>query len=1572
MISTSVGNARTELDKLKVELEDSDANIFERLAADLFSRLIGDVSVSVSKPGSQFGGDAGTAGLRGRHLRVECKRYRETTRLDPRGLAGEVMESLLKDNLIEAWLLVATKEVSETEQNLARDAGAELGVPIVVIDWTSPPSGVGINRLASLCGTWPDVVEQHLGRTAADAARSLKPYVGATVDNLRRDLECWHIGFENLRTASVKYVKRVWEDSAESKAALNQDAAGGRVGVHLIERVGPHRQLSGWWLKPADVRTPAVVTGTEGVGKTWVALDWATRNCDALPIIVLLGANEFVNGSYLNEKGVKDLLGRSLRGMTKSTLGNEYWRIRLERLLGRPASEGATFLLLVDGLNQQPHFNWDSLAKALQGEGLAGKVRLLATTRRSYFETDLRRLTTLHTRPAQVEVGPYDHNEFDKLLGLHGMSRKDLHPALISLACMPRLFPLVLRLKDNVALQSEASVPRLLFEYGRDILQLRQNSTLTDDEWVGWLVERAKVYRQELEVTGKVNHPTTAKELAASVDAPHFSKEEVARRLSDVIDGKFFRVINTPTGTKHILEQQSAILGLGLALLDSLSPLQGASFETMQCELEKWLEPVAAIDEVVYVVRASLAVLSAVSNTDGTLVTDVLLTAWMNAQNPSRGFVQDVEVFGDSFPRSMLCVVEKSTLQSRATAFHLAVQSLRRLPRSRVDDWSVIQERMLEWCSWVNLPRLEDVADPKHYANDHQAKLMHRIGTVAPGSVLVLGERLMLAYSHVGEPDAAVPSILEGHELSEFMPVFRRAAVREAVQVHLRGHCWPGLKWLVLVASRDEVRGRTALSQLADEVLAAAPEPGVHERLRNRAAALLMRATGEEPLEIKARSIDERFEEGWYYERDYLKDPAASYFPLEYRHVQTVLTNKAVLPGRRLDRLGVLLAHPQVKLPAELSQGIADALQHQKFQNINTLGQTTEEEHHYERLELLGARFAPLELVQATSRRLEELASRQDEQKYWAALAAPELVLAACAAEGERFSGLRMRSKLALHENHANTWCLQLELLHKSLPEQLSVLLSAEDFYYTTDLMAVVRTATAPQLRDFLYSNASSPEKAARVILEVMAYKLPENAGELAQELTTYLWSDVDEVKAIAFVALSGCAAEVCGLELMAKNWKPASEDSFIAHHGSRAVVKASSHLAFEDVLPHIAPWQWLDAALLRGGKPKELEEASRRLLTVLKAPADSLPEVKGDFTLRNLDTGDMPSVSVQERPASDVDELSGGLKSLAEGIEEANKRRQELAKHAVASIQAIRTGGYSLYLHSFSKDSLKAAYEAAPALWQEALEGVQEVSCDFVNRVRSAEGLYVTLCEVLLECVPALGASLWRALRVSLRTQFQGAAGISELMHIAFRTTESGEVLSLRQDITSLMHCNTDQHLMELVIVAQLNGQDAWLERLTADDANSDVLWRRKRAIVVSALSATPDISELHWPEGEKTGTWEALREHMTRWTSQGTFAIYWWRKFATATDVTEAFAAWHVFLSCADRRAHVWMKEIADAADKGSELDRLRKVQLELNRDVFKRALKKREDRNPDLTDHLFGNDAPSKWLTLDGVKH
>jgi len=317
------------------------------------------------------------------------------------------VEAILKDPRLEAWVLAATKTVSETERNIARDGGATLGVPIVVIDWSGPPSGVGINAMAALCAKWPEIVEKHINKVSSDTAKALAPHAGATVENLRKDLETWNIGFNDLRARSHAHVKKVWTESAQSLATLNQDAAGGRPGVHLIERKDVLLALDAWWLAPRDIRSPAVVIGQEGVGKTWVALDWLNRNAGSLPIVIPVPASTFLNNRDFSEIGVRHLLAESLQWLAGSPQGIEYWRLRVERILERPVADGVSVVLLVDGINQRPTMGWEALGEALQADSLTGKVRLCFTTLRHYFDTSMHQCSELLYQATQVPVGCY-------------------------------------------------------------------------------------------------------------------------------------------------------------------------------------------------------------------------------------------------------------------------------------------------------------------------------------------------------------------------------------------------------------------------------------------------------------------------------------------------------------------------------------------------------------------------------------------------------------------------------------------------------------------------------------------------------------------------------------------------------------------------------------------------------------------------------------------------------------------------------------------------------------------------------------------------------------------------------------------------------------------------------------------------------------------------------------------------------------------------------------------------------------------------------------------------------------
>lgn len=1555
------------LDFLKSELETHHDSVFEHLSAHLVSRLLGDVAITVSKSGYQVGADAGTAGLRGRRLRIECKRYQESTGLRSRDLAGEVAESVDDDELLEAWVLMATKKVKENERKLALRQGQKNGIAVIVIDWTPPARGAGICALAALCATWPDVVEQHLGKKAAAAARALTPIVGPAVDNLRKDLEIWNIGYKSLREASHTHLKSIWESRRQSRAYLGQDAAGGEPGVHLISRRGPLQDLTSWWNDPSKLESPAAVTGLEGVGKTWAALDWARQSGDELPIVLVVPSGAFAKDYDVTVGGIQELLANTLKGHTKSDLTDRYWRTRVTRLLSRPVTEGPAFFLFLDGLNQHPHINWTGLAQTLQADVLLGRVRLLMTCRQSYFQQDLRRFSQIDPRPVEIPVHVYDDTEFEDVLRLHGMSKDQLHESLRQLARIPRLFPLVYRLKDNDALKSDATVHRLLFEYGRDVLEQHERSAFTPDQWAQWLADRARHHRARIKDTGALAKPEPLKELESSLDSPTLTAEDVHRRLSELVDGHLFDKRKVGATTQVLLRNEAAVLGLALALLETLDN-RGDDFDAQQAALEEWVEPISAIDQTTEVLRAALSVILAGAGSDGDVKTDCLLVTWMNAQNPGRTYEQDAAVFGDALPCSMLAVVERSSSQARGAARQQAIQSLRKLPRTRVEDWQFIERRLIHWAGWFHVPRPEEIADTTHYAKRHHDQIVERIGTAEPGEKVVLGVRLLLDCQHLGDPASAIPGILEGHDLTQFPEIFRTAAVREAAQVGGFGKRWPGFHWLASVASADEQKTREFLRELADTMLAIPAEPGVHSRLCNRTAALLLRLSGEENMEKRASEIDETFGAGWKYEDDYEKDPAHSFFEPERRHLEAILSTEDLPVWRRLEKADDFLSDPTIKMPEDILAALALSLDAQTFDGVHQGMNHTSEEHQWEKVQSAAARFLPEKFSEASRRQLLALVARRGEQKYWSALHLAEMLLLVAPEDAPALAGLRTGTKLESYEEITNTFCLQLEILHMPVEQQLEHLLNAGEYHATIDLLAVLRSASAVQLGKFLEKHQPSP-RADRIALEVMALQQTKDAAALAEKLLHTLDSQDEELRNISFMALSLCAPEVCGQRLLSKNWKADAADAFASHYGSDSVARASKTFSFEDVQALIAPWRWLDAAVARGSQPLELQSVSISLVQLVLSAAGEIAEPPGEFSIRSPEKGGLPSISITETRQQETSEREF-FRTMGESAEEANRRMEELSKAAAASIRKIRASGYSFYFQSFELSAVRAAYKCAPAEWSKLLDGVQDKASDFVKRVRSAEGLYMALCEVLLEFAPAQGAVLWEALASVVRTKMKGAAGISEFIHMVFRAPDSPEIEKLRETLTSFALTSTDLAILDIVIAAQVNSRDGWLDKLVQQDQASAHQWRRKRGQMLDALRSYPDPQALGWPFGVKVTSIESLASRMAAWRNRGALARLWWTRFVQALDAPSAFAAWNVFLTCADRRAYAWMKKDAESAFTDSELDRLRKLHVRMNRSRLEKKLSAREEKANGLNNHLFGREAPANWLEMDAI--
>jgi hypothetical protein len=1546
---------------LKKCLQDGDPRGFERLTAALVSRLL-NVPVYVAKTGFQFGADAGTAGSGGRHIRVECKRYSDTTSLDARDLKGGLLEATVADPALEAWIVASTRLVNETDRASLIQAGKQLGVVVAIVDWTVPPRS-GLPPLAALCSAWPDVVRQHFGSRAATVAAALHPQSREGVEELQRELALWNIGFTSLIRLSHDRLRAIWNDVNESRAHLNQKAAGGAE-PSFLRRAYVIDQLD-TWLTGTNGATPVALVGAEGTGKTWAALDWLQKSVASAPIVLTLPSSAFCADTDASHGGVREFLARSLYALEPS-FDAGYWQRRIDRLLLRPIEAGPVFLLLVDGLNQRPEFPWSKLVMALSSADLAGRICLVLTCRTSYFREDLSRLRRAAGTVTEIAVQPYSlgpSGELERMLKFYGKELDDLRPELQRLAATPRLFPLVMRLAESSALQAEATVHRLLWEYGRDVLASRMDPAFDEQRWGDWLAGRARAI---LDRPGEVADARRldGKQLAASVSGPDSNAEDVRRRLSELVDGEHWIEASAGQVRRYELKPAVVALGLGLALLDELRTREAAGPGAVRMALESWLEPVGALDESSQIVRAALSIVWAEGLGDGTWVVDELLVAWMHAQNPNKGHRAELKVLGSAFPLSLMTVIERSPGTALSQARIDAATVLRELPLDRSDDWRVIGDRMVEWCSRVDCPKPEDVAKgAEHYAAEHAKRIQARIGVSSPGTQRVMGLDVQLGFEKFGDPAESIPTILEGHEVASLPRLFAAAAVSLAINSRSHG-AWEGLKWLLAAGCTDRQEAITMIRGLSAAARVVDTEIYVMLALRDRVAALLLWLVGEEEDDRAATRIDPGIDSNWNYAADYLASPATSFFSLERRHAGQALVDRSVGLHWRLGRASRILPDPSLPIPRELVAEVTAAAKATPVEQIGVDRQQTAEEHGLNDTNGALARIAPRALCALMRRRVAHLAGVEAKDKFGAALRAREFMLLVDRRTAQSFGNLRKRGRAAVEREDAiaDVWLMEVELARCSGIEQLYRLADAQLEHLTLQLIDGLAPIASDDLYRFVSESSDAHEQRIRLCLSYLASRNQAIDERLFAILVGQVAHAEDAVRVPAFAGLARAAPERLGAYLLSTDWRPSMDAVVEAHHGSSAVIAASRHLPFEQVIPRVAAWRLLEAAAERKD-PVETRTAVKAV-TIAIGGDEEVDELVGQVTIHVRDGDGFARYSVSERPVER--DLREELMATHEAVQD---RYEGISNQTQVEVEALRKGGAKLYLFLVDVDDVRAAWRHAQQGVRRWLTGLESDSLQFRRRLWKAEGLFLALCEVLLTEEPRLGSELWRCLRRHGRTRFSGRAGVGELVHLAFRAPPGPEVLALRQELIALTPTLSDKDLLDVVIAAQVNRQVNWIQRQAREDDAASEPWRRKRAIVLRGLCVRADVRHLIWPEGEAIGRWQDLSRRMKRWCIRDALARHWWGEFVNGRSAEDAFAAWQVFLTCADRRSWVWIHDIWSRTAISSELDLLKSRHFHANKSELERAMRKREEDSPKYSEKLFGEDMPGTWLQLDG---
>jgi hypothetical protein len=1531
----------TDLDnqeRLKRELQnESRASKLENLAAALLGRLLG-VPIAVAKSGFQHGGVAGPAGQQGRRFRIECKKYSDTTSLSDRELLGEIDHALARDEALEAWFLVATRGVAE---QLAQDLiqkGENIGVPVVILDWKDHE----IAPLAALCAFDPDIVHAEFSKEAGAIARALQPASDNAIAMLRRDLQSWSLGFETLRISSHETLDKIWNSPRESNAKLGQDAAGGAK-VKKVRRTAVYETFSDWWKGPAKTDAPMTVVGWDGVGKTWAMLDWLVNIKEEQPVVLIVPSSAAASLSSISEISVRRFFADRLHELS-GVRDPKHWLRRLDYLLKRPSNEGPVLTVFFDGLNQEPSVPWLSLLKVLQGEGFSGRVRVIVSTRTHYFEDKLSRFSSLIVPTVPVVVDVYDKApgcELDQMLSFEELTQADLHPELIELARTPRLFKLVVQFRDRLVEAGQVTVHRLLWEYGRDTFGERAGKSFSEADWRDWLKEIAQRYRDGV-------WEFSVKSLGETASRPDLSEREVYARLSDIIDGRF--AIRSASGSLQLTPTVVAH-ALGAALLAHLDTLSESTLTELNTKLMQWLDPIAGFDQRSEILRAAVSILVERGSPTTSALPGSLVTAWLQTQNVSDSQRRELAILAPNLSGALLDAVEHSDGRTHASARLWAINALRAIPRTDTATLDKIVQRTTQWLSIVSRG-----VNPRPDANinfetSRADRFRRRIGIDSSGQITVVGANLELVDRNDGMLQATVPSIIEGFPLAKATPVFEVAAVASAVGDGLI-EGWDGLKWLCLLNEADPQEMAAALRELSEEVRLRKPEPGVHSDLPSRVAALLLWVSGQELDEDEAVSIEPDIEGTLTYEKDYLPRPSRSFFALERRHAEITLKDTELALFSRVQRTRELWLDPTFKPPADFVAEVRAAGAQIDVEKLHRHSGITIEDHIFEGLEPVFARCAPDLLAELMRRKIQSTATCPAESRYWSAIRATDHLLLAGEAEAKAARTLRLSGKEAdeVQECYAASRLLMVELQDMDSQAQFDELILEDLKYISTDLAEVLHPPKPDDVDALIARYSSGSHKQQSDLVSLLSFHPVEFSDTAWSWLESVAKKGDHNLRGIIFSTLARANAVRFGQELAAEEWSWSSEAHFwVNHYGTGALIEATLALPFDQVVTRLAPWRLLEAARLRGSDPTEVRLAAEIFSNVLTAEKIDVPDPGSLLSFDRTEEKSSPfTFSVSPLPSrEDTNDPLAAMQTAMDIDAQINAYRRA-ADTAVSRIRKARTSGASLYLANIEAADFAPVLQHASDMVDHWLEGSRELTMDFQRRVCLAEAAYLALCEALLAFNPMRGTQLWRALCVTVRTRYIGAAGVEDLWHMVFRVPQTQAITALREELVSLNRCNTDQALFDLAVATSYNGKADWLATIVQKDRTSSLVWKRKRGLVLAGFTANNTLPvSAAWRDGEIRTGYASLACRAARFQWVEACAHHWWRVYLEAHDPGEAYAAWVLFVRTADSRAWVWMKEDIQAPNDTSTFFNLKLSHAELNRSNLKRAMKKRAEK-------------------------
>lgn len=1493
-------------------------NGFEGLIARLLENLTGK-AFYLARSGSQSGRDMKSDRHGGSIIAVECKRYGKKTELKERELLAELVQASSGIPDLDIWVLVVSRNVPDQLLTLLDQQAVRQGIEFHAI---SAEDG-SPSTLEALCAHGIQIVlgflspilsKQNAQQIQCELEKiAKKSDFGSTIERLQSSFAAARIGYEHWHVKQNEWLTQRLSTESGSRSTFGQALHVGSKDVTLVKRSKIWQEINDWLSSWGKTKTPFVLLGDEGDGKTWAVaswLNWQIPNIKDFPPVI------FLSSSHPHSTEPASLLSETIARHI-GTQDRTYWEKRLQRWLQRPIGQKPIILLVLDGINERraPQW-WRKLIEGLMSSPWREQIAVLITARTGYWDRYFSTLRHLSVHSGTLLA--YDDTELDAALKQHQLTRSDIADNLLPLIRKPRYLDLVVKYRKRMAESGDITVARLIYEDWRDRWSRKTNTSI-DDQQFQTLIKR--LAEKAIQNKNRISEKDIVDQLPLIND-----KQTV---FDELVSGGILHV----TSGSYRVDEKRLILGFALLLAEQVEYKhrdlgRDSSLDEI---IASWMEPHQEMDiKAAIFESAALHALSLRDNCPQPCQL-ALLKAWLESKNPQEEAEQTFTAYLPIHPAAYLKLAEIiwSDTHDNPWGQNLLMEALLHW-RNASSVQSILPKVFERWLGFIH----PDGHPFQRWANKREdiEKVRRKIAERAKqellsGSVEIYGYTLTVIKDdgllRLGRAALAVISYLPR---KPYLRAIAIGCLSEAIadfpdKYELFGwvlHSSPVTLW-------PEIEKHVKALLDYDHI---APKQAAYRLLSFEGSEHAIKMQKTLPEDLFPNPLLEM----------HLKDPCNSMFAWSRAECETCLQRTDLAPSRIASKIQLFCRDPKFPVPTDIGSFFAPLADQVPVEKIWSGSFQTAEGHLLEEIESALCAYAPV----TAAKIYRSIAKTVDNRK---GIALRQLALQITkhelALDDEAKKCLRtiwhhlVEQPETAHKDEklAEEFLFHVVLQDADSEQQLAYLLKRPsvaadlisfehrfkvpvDWQYVSERLAVESACDVRRILWFLSAHPQNiPEHVMSIVVSLMGHQ-----DSLVRSLVLQLlYSQENKENVGKFLTVQWA-------------WDPDYHEQE-NHWGSLLLARYANKLAYTELRCRVHPSYLGFALAQRGRKEDEANQYAEDIQRIWEILDKKTPDIPSDFPATeircNLAVGEISfdiielSDTLFSRTVKFVSRNAfwGGMprgsiqKSLADTLKPiSDEQLENLMKIIQETIEQQTKAGNIWFARSFSIHTLDLVIRYRPDLVDIWLDGITENDLSFEQRLIKGRSFYESLCQVLLSVDPSRGTNLYyRLCEVPPEINFVArGTGIPVLRYALFSAPAVPEVIDAWDQC--LQQCKTDQELLELVIVAQTGNGANWLESKVEQDLESTAMFSKSRAMIIRGLLGVKNTGEwLAKQTKPQVETWfDRVTAKAYLYWQTDTWAKYWFEQFLSVTNDTHAWAAFRLLLKCADRRFWIWQDEL------------------------------------------------------------